>query len=997
MARADDCRDNESRRAADAALSTISDLIYIFDERHCLVYGNQAFFDLIGAVPNDLVGRPIRSFLGDALLADQLEADMQRVVDIGETVFNVARYTSPSGISGHFEYIYRPYVHDGGVWIVGSSRDVSERIRLTEEVSQKTRQLSEMLESITDSFYAVDRDWNFTFVNTQAADVLQRDRDELIGRSIWDEFPETTNTILYPSYLSAMETQTHCSFDFHYAPLDTWFEVHVYPSPDNLSVYFRDINEKVRIQHDLAANERRYRTLTDAMPQMVWLTDANGYHLYYNRRWYEYTGLSENESLGFGFTNALHPDDKVRTLERWERAWRFGEDYEIEYRFYSKDSGEYRWFLGRAFRVYDDDGSVVEWVGTCTDIDPQKRAEAKLQESERRLADAQRIARIGNWEFDINTETFTSSAEHDRIFGLDPQEEYGIQVYINAIPEDDRALVRQQRDRVLEQGFGSYDIEYRIVRADGEERVVHTLAELETDDAGRPIRFVGTVHDVTERREIERAVEEYAHQQSVLSRDLQQLNATLEQQVQARTAELRRLSENLERMVQERTAELEESRAELAFQAQHDPLTQLPNRTLLEDRLERAIASAERNGLMVGVLFIDLDGFKLINDTFGHAAGDEILKAVGSRLQARLRRSDTLARHGGDEFAAVVAGISGPDALHTVSQALLSCLSTPMVVSGRSVRMSASIGAAVYPQDALTVSALQRNADIAMYRAKLAGKNDIRFYSPSMNAAAEERLEIATHLSSALDNAELKVHYQPQVDARSGRIVSFEALLRWNNPVLGSVAPGRLIPIAEEAGLMIEIGNWVLEQSCAQAASLSSACGEKIGIAVNLSAAQLDREDFICYVEETLDRHQLDPWQLELEVTEKAVVHDLEYSSRRMNELRALGVRFALDGFGLGTSSLGNLVRLPLDTVKIDREFIRDLPGSGVADRVVQAIVSLAHGIDLCVVGEGIETVAQRDRVLALGCGRLQGFLLGYPVDAATAEKLLRDQRTPPR
>jgi diguanylate cyclase (GGDEF)-like protein/PAS domain S-box-containing protein len=979
-----------------AALSGISDFIYVYDEQFRFIYGNQAMLDLWDAKLDELIGRPVRDLLHDEAVADQIETHIRQVVETGEPVFSETAYTSPTGATGYYDYIFRPFEHADGVWVVGSSRDVSERKRLADELTRKREELNEILESISDAFYAVDHHWRFTYLNEQATRLLRKDRGALLGSSIWDEFPEAVNTAIYSMYHRVMERQVPESLDFYYEPLETWFDVHAFPSHGYLSVYFRDINDQVRIQRELTASVRRYKTLTNAMPQMVWRTDADGRHLYFNDRWYAFTGLSETESLGYGFTNALHPADYERTVREWERAWQNRQPYEIEYRFYSRALGEYRWFLGRAFPVFDERGTVTEWVGTCTDIEPQKRAEARLVESERRLADAQRMAHIGNWELDLKTGNFSCSDEHYRIFGLDPADrDLDVRAFVEPIYPDDREIIRQQRDRVLEKGSGTYEVEFRIALPAGEERVLHTLAELVTDDNAVPERLIGTVHDITERKKIERALEEYSRQQTLLSRNLQYLNSTLEQQVEERTTELRALSEELESKVRARTAELESSRAELAYQARHDSLTDLPNRVLFEDRLEHAIASAERTGQMVAVLFIDLDGFKLVNDSFGHDAGDYILKQVGSRLLERVRRADTLARHGGDEFVVVLETIRHPDEAMSVALELMSTLNQPFDLAGKSIRLSASMGLALFPQDSQTVSGLQRLADVAMYRAKSSGKNDIRFYSPSMNAATEERLEIAAHLTAAIDRGELSLSFQPQLTLRSNRVESVEALLRWQNPTLGSVSPGRLIPIAEEVGLMGEISAWSLDESCRAASQLSAATGEYIRVAANVSASQLDRDDFVSLVEAIIRRHGILPGQLELELTESTVMSNIERSVVRLSELRALGVRIAMDDFGLGSSSLSNLVRLPLDTVKIDRAFIRDLSRNNAADRVVQAIVSLTGGIGLDVVAEGVETSAQRERVAELGCERLQGYYIGYPSALSEIQRLVKASRPP--
>jgi diguanylate cyclase (GGDEF)-like protein/PAS domain S-box-containing protein len=976
-----------------AALSTISDSICVFDAECRFLYANQAFLDAAERSYDEVLGQQVREIVGSTSVVVQIEASIRRVVETQEPIVSTTPYTSYAGHTTYQEYIFRPFPHGGNVWVVCSIRDVSERVRLSTELHQTHQQSYEILESITDAFYALDGEWRFTYVNRHAGELLHRDPEELIGKSVWNEYPDARGYIVFDEFHSARATQEARSFEYFFDPLNTWFEVHAYPAGDQLSVYFRKNNEKIRIQRQLEANERRYRTLTHAMPQMDWLTDSKGYHLYYNRQWYEYTGLTEEESLGFGFANALHPDDIDRTVARWERAWRHGEAYEIEYRFYSRSRDEYRWFLGRAYPVHDDDGNIVEWVGTCTDIDHQKETERRLIESERRRAEAQRIARFGNWSYDYRTGQVTFSAEVGRIFGLHPDlETCAFDTLHDMIDQDDRVKFDEQLERVEASGGGVIDIEYRIHRRDGGERVIHTIAELEVDSQGQLRELFGTVHDVTERKEIEHALQEYAQQQTVMSRELQQLNSTLEEQVEARTSELRRLSENLERIVWERTAELEASRAELVHQARHDSLTGLPNRLLFEDRLEHAIERARREGTSVAVLFIDLDGFKLVNDSFGHNLGDNVLTSVSNRMRGRLRASDTIARHGGDEFAVVLEDLNDPRDALPVAQAILSSLERPFTIEGKTVRVSASIGVSLFPQDADTVQALQRHADVAMYRAKAAGKNDVRFYSPSMKAANDERMEIASRLSTALEREELVLHFQPQWDMHARRIWAFESLLRWHNPDLGSVAPTQLIPIAEEVGLMVEIGSWVLDESCRKAAQWTSLTGEKVGVAVNVSFSQLDRDDFITLVRNSLERHDLASNQLELELTESSVMHDLDIACRQMERVRNLGVRVAMDDFGLGSSSLSNLVHMPLDSVKIDRSFIQKLNQGNAADRVVQAIVALTNGIGLEVAAEGIETAAQRDRVIELGCHRLQGYLLGHPMDLDKIIDALRTQ-----
>jgi PAS domain S-box-containing protein len=364
-----------------AALSAINDLIYVYDEEFRVVFGNRAYLALFGLTFEEAVGRPVRELLADDQVADQIERDFRRVIETGRAIHSTTPYTSPTGACGHFEYILQRFEHEHGVWVVGSSRDVSERIRLSETIERTNQQLTDILESITDAFYTLDTSWRFTYVNARAAELLRRSRHELIGANIWDEFPRLLHTKLYPVYLQAMQEQLPASFEFYYAPLASWFEVHAYPSIEHMSVYFREINDNILIRRE-------------------------------------------------------------------------------------------------------------------------------LQASERRLAEAQRIARLGNWEVNLKTSEFTCSSEQYHIFGLDPAKGiHDVAPFEQAVHPDDLPLIQEQRDRVVRPGEGTFDIEYRIYRPDGEERIVHTLAELANDEEGDPCRLVGTVHDVTERKEIERTVE----------------------------------------------------------------------------------------------------------------------------------------------------------------------------------------------------------------------------------------------------------------------------------------------------------------------------------------------------------------------------------------------------------------------------------------------------------------------------------------------------------
>jgi diguanylate cyclase (GGDEF)-like protein/PAS domain S-box-containing protein len=425
---------------------------------------------------------------------------------------------------------------------------------------------------------------------------------------------------------------------------------------------------------------------------------------------------------------------------------------------------------------------------------------------------------------------------------------------------------------------------------------------------------------------------------------------------------------------------------QLAYQAHHDALTGLPNRLLFQERLRQAIIHARRSGTMLALLYIDLDRFKLINDTLGHASGDALLRQVAWRLKSCLRETDTLARISGDEFTVTASGLQNPQHASIVAENILKALRDPFQADNQELYVTASIGISVFPQDALEAETLQRNADNAMYLAKSQGKNRFEYFLAEMSAARRQRLELETYLRRALERGEFCVHYQPQFDLQSGNMVGQEALLRWTHPKLGSIAPDQFIPIAEENELIVPIGTWVLQEACRQTASWQRSGYPLKGMAVNVSAVQFRRPDFVRTIDDVLKSTGLEPRFLELELTESLVIRDVRESADKMEQLRALGVQISVDDFGAGYSSLSYLQRLPIDILKLDRSFMEDVKPEGVSSSsLVQGIVSLAHGLGIRVTAEGVETQQQLDLVHHSGCDKVQGFLLGRPSPAENA------------
>jgi len=422
------------------------------------------------------------------------------------------------------------------------------------------------------------------------------------------------------------------------------------------------------------------------------------------------------------------------------------------------------------------------------------------------------------------------------------------------------------------------------------------------------------------------------------------------------------------------------SEARIAFLAHHDPLTTLPNRTLFQDRLEQALVRAERQNGVVALLFLDLDRFKTINDSLGHMAGDRLLQSVAERLRHCVRDADTICRQGGDEFIIVLPEIADVEAPARVADKILRRLAEPFEVDGHMLGTSFSIGISVYPNDGVDASTLMKNADTAMYHAKENGRNTYRFFTEAMNANAMERLQIENHLRLALDHGELSVCLQPQVRLESGAIVGCEALVRWNSSTLGNVPPERFIPIAEESGLIVPIGRWVLREACRFAVGWYNRGVRQVVVAVNISALQFRRDDIVMAVKDVLNETGLSPECLELELTESLLMENAEDVLETVQRLKSLGVRLSIDDFGTGYSSLSYLKRFAVDRLKIDQGFVRDMVDDPDDAAIVRAIIQLGRSLKLDVIAEGAESRAQVDFLMREGCREAQGYFFCPPV-----------------
>jgi diguanylate cyclase (GGDEF)-like protein/PAS domain S-box-containing protein len=437
-----------------------------------------------------------------------------------------------------------------------------------------------------------------------------------------------------------------------------------------------------------------------------------------------------------------------------------------------------------------------------------------------------------------------------------------------------------------------------------------------------------------------------------------------------------------------------QAKERLNYLAHYDPLTAMPNRSLFMERLEHVVAAAARSSFHAGVIYLDLDRFKVINDTLGHDAGDSLLRLVADRLRACVRETDTVSRLGGDEWAVLVENASALE-LPTVAEKILNTLAQPLDVAAHELYPTASIGVSVFPEDGTDGHTLLKHAEVAMYRAKHEGRNSYQFFDPAMTEQAHERLRLESSLRRALERNEFVLHYQPQVDIRSGAIIGMEALLRWQHPQRGLVPPLEFIPLLEDTGLIAEVGNWVIAAACRQAAVWHDSGLHRKPIAVNLSAKQLQRQDIADFVRSSLEQAGLaqSSRPLELELTESLLMEDVQTTIAKLHQLTQLGVTLSIDDFGTGYSSLAYLKRFPIRTLKIDRAFVRDIARDPDDEAIVSAVIAMAHNLKLSVIAEGVETEEQLDFLRRHGCDAMQGYLVSEPLPADTLTELLSSGR----
>ena len=669
--------------------------------------------------------------------------------------------------------------------------------------------------------------------------------------------------------------------------------------------------------------DERYRDTFDRAPVGIAHQSMDGRYIKVNPALCAMLGYTEGELLKRTFLEVLHPDDAAKVLRQMRDLRRKGArpaGVRVENRHIRKDGSELLAAVSVTF-VEGESGMPEYCVAMVEDITERKAAEAALKRSEERLAATFNQAAVGIATATLDMALIEANARFGEMLGYAPQELAGRFFRDFTHPEDVTRSIGL-RDLMLADPAAPFsgELEKRYLHKDGRVVWVVVAGALVRDAAGRPDYFVVVTRDITEQKQTQQRLEHRSY---------------------------------------------------------YDALTDLPNRQLLADRLAQALTQAGRKRWTTGLLLLDLDRFKAVNDALGHAGGDELLCEAARRLAASVRAGDTVARVGGDEFAVMLTELAKPADAALVSEKIRQALSAPFVVQGQELFVSASIGIATEPPDGGTEEVLFKNAEAAKFRAKELGRNTMQFYAAAMNERVLERVLVENDLRRALDKGEFVLHYQPKARIAGRPVAGFEALLRWNRNGQGLVPPGQFIPVLEESGLILPVGEWVIREACRQLRAWEDAGLHPLPIAVNVSARQFAGENALSeVVSRAVAQFHVDPRLLEIEITESDVMRDAERAIAEMARLRELGVRLSIDDFGTGYSSLGYLKRFPVHKLKLDRSFVTGLPHDVDDVSIARAVVSMAHSLRLQVVAEGVETEAQRAFLAEIGCDQLQGYLI---------------------
>jgi diguanylate cyclase (GGDEF)-like protein/PAS domain S-box-containing protein len=816
---------------------------------------------------------------------------------------------------------------------------VLERDRTDVALDTAEARLRMVLDSLPLAIAYVDREGRYRMANVGLETLLERPREELIGRTVREVLDEETYARLQP-HIAATLAGGESTFERERPDQGggtRWLHIHHVPDRSAGAVlgYFAlitDITDRKRAEAKMRDSEARFRALTTLSSDWYWEMDAELRFTYVSEGFRRVRGVDPALLVGKRrWELDVQPigasmDEHRAVLEAHQPFQNF-----VYAR--RRPDGKLTYVSHSGEPVHDAGGRFAGYRGVARDITAAMDAEQALRESEERFRSLSKLSSDFYWETDA-AHRFKPIAGGEGIKAGVGAGSFGKTAW--EIPSVHPSAEGWAAHQAMMEGHLPFrDFEFAREAADGSVRWYSVSGEPVFDAAGDFTGYRGVGRDISERKRAERDLERLAH---------------------------------------------------------FDKLTGLPNRAMLQDRLAQALLRARRSETLVAVLFLDLDRFKEVNDSLGHAAGDELLHGVAKRIAGCLRGTDTVARLGGDEFTVVLEGVHNVQEIEHIARKILAAVALPLRVGSHDLFVSTSIGVTVFPLDDQDQQTLLKNADMAMYHAKQEGRNNVQFFAPEMGAHTERRMDLSTRLRHAVERGELCAHYQPLVEVASGRLVGLEALLRWENPEVGKVSPAQFIPIAEDTGLIVPIGAWMLHAVCRQMRAWRRAGCAPGYVAVNLSPRQFRQQDLVDTVQRALREYRMPPDSLELEITESTVMQRTEEAIMKMRRLRQLGVRIAIDDFGTGYSSLAYLQRFPVHTLKIDQSFVRDIRSDRDRAAIVATVIGLAKNLKLTALAEGVETRAQLDFLKAKGCELYQGYFFGRPVAAAEIEPLLKKQ-----
>lgn len=811
--------------------------------------------------------------------------------------------------------------------------DISEK-----KISDRlVRLLTHAINTSSESVFLIRVDYPlFLYVNDTAARRLGYSKQELTEQmGVFDIDPDFNDMNQWVEHVKELKRRggrtfetRHCSKNGQIYPVEIRSNFFQYEGERYILSISRDITDKITFEKALIDREREFRSLAENSPDVIIRYDLEGRRLYINPMGIKLFGHASDDIIGKTPAEYSPIPAEVLFMEKFHDVIQTGNAIEIETEFTIPTGGK-GWGHIRVVPEFNECAEVISVLTIGRDITERKRQEELLKQKEMRLKEAQKIAKLGSWELVFPTMELTWSEEIYRIFEISHEQSPPCyDSFLDIVHPKDRLLVDTLYRESVKQKT-PYEVVHRLLFADGRVKYVHEKGTTHYDTDGNPIRSIGTVQDITEQKMIEKKIEHIAH---------------------------------------------------------HDVLTGLPNRMLAKDRTEQAIIFAKRNAIRCALLFIDLDGFKTINDTLGHSVGDTVLKIIASRLKECVRESDTVARQGGDEFLLILSDFRGREDIKTIVEKILYTLDQSLEVGMHILTSSASIGIAVYPEHGDTFELLLQNADTAMYKAKENGKNTYCFFTQQMNQTLIGQFKIQSDLKSAIRNGEFVLHYQPQIDLKTNRIVGVEALIRWQHAQLGTVPPMHFIPVAESNGLIIPIGEWVIQEACSQLACWKEK-GIAVSVAVNISSVQFKRGNLESVVKNAIASAGIEPKCLELELTESIIMHETDAVLQTVRNLKALGLKLSIDDFGTGYSSLAYLKRFAVDKLKIDQSFVRGILNDQEDAVIVSTIIQMAKSLSLKTIAEGVEN----ERVLSLinhfGCDEVQGYHFAAPMEAHQFEE----------